>query len=100
MKCCMGASIPGYGHSRNCLGSAGYFDEKLGTVVRKSATVKNGDGTYLLCPKCGSEDASEESEAKASADDFVTCRECGETFKARYDENAEKWIVLARDWTK
>lgn len=35
MKCCLGASIPGYGHSRNCLGSAGYYDEHKGTVIRK-----------------------------------------------------------------
>lgn len=35
MSCCLGSTIPGYGHSRNCLGTAGYYDEAQDTVVRK-----------------------------------------------------------------
>lgn len=34
-KCCLGVSIPYYGHSRNCLGSKGYYDETKNTVVIK-----------------------------------------------------------------
>lgn len=59
-----------------------------------------GDGTFLMCPKCGDEDPSENSEAKALAGDFVVCPKCSERYKARYDDEEEKFIVLIRDWTR
>lgn len=62
--------------------------------------MKMSDGTYLCCPKCDDEDASEEQEAKAIAGDLLRCRSCGEEFEADYDGTNDKFIVRPRAWTR
>lgn len=42
--CCLGMKIPGYGHSRNCKGPAGYFSTKLGTVILKPKAEQLANG--------------------------------------------------------
>ena len=56
MACCLGATIPGYGHSRNCLREGGYYDEAKGTVVPRSKSeerIKRGPFESFVKPNGG-----------------------------------------------
>lgn len=48
--------------------------------------------TYLTCPYCGDEDASEESELKANASGGIDCRTCGKPFHAKFTDEEDGYM--------
>lgn len=48
-------------------------------------------GSYIKCPHCKDEDASEETETQGRTKHSVTCRTCAKEFKAKFDHESDRW---------
>ena len=85
MSCCLGAQIPGYGHSRNCMGSKGHYDEKLGTVIENKESSDACD-----CPDC----AGSETPCQGDCASDALCQGCAEANEAAKDREFDEKCAL------